>query len=175
MDIRKKNGCATCCCEPEPKCNCTGEAPTTKKLCADGKNYEYYNGKCARTSDNKCYWVQVKCPICVSVNVEGNLTDVDETKIKKKCKVPESDYNSEKDQECGDKKRKCHKIYISDEVISNSSSKEDVADNIQTSLKSKNCVAYIISNDPAPESKEISIGYNIMVPFLITFILVLLG
>jgi len=74
------NGCPTCLCNSEVACTCALPAPTPNpKLCPDGKTYATVTTTCARTTDNQCYYYEVKCPLGFKIVIApgANLSDTD--------------------------------------------------------------------------------------------------
>jgi hypothetical protein len=71
------NGCPTCGCNDQKPCECGPTPIDSAILCPDRITYQKYLDICARTDDNKCYYVQTKCPIGISVTTTKPLTEDD--------------------------------------------------------------------------------------------------
>jgi len=86
-----ENGCPTCRCNDIKPCTCDGSVSKDRISCPDGNTYPIFLDICARTSDNKCYYVQKRCPIGITVTLSRALTDAEVADIKIKAGVTNLD------------------------------------------------------------------------------------
>jgi hypothetical protein len=87
----EENGCPTCRCNDEKPCEC-GPTPTDPPiLCPDRATYQKYLDICARTVDNKCYYLLTRCPIGISVTTTKPLSEDDITAIRLKLGATNTD------------------------------------------------------------------------------------
>jgi len=171
------NSCPVCSCLGEQKCDCSAlpKPSTDKRLCADKVNYQYFTGDCARTPENKCYYVLSKCPIGIEVKVTGDVTTDDVKRIAETLKVPIEDVKVT--PATNDKNEKVFRLWVSADALPADSKgepvkkPEDVKNDVQSDLSSKNAVAFVISDSEPVTTPNAS--YQIIVS-LIGILVVLL-
>jgi len=169
-----KYGCPTCTCLPVPPCSC-GDRPKDVIKCADGNTYDRYT-VCKTDADNKCYYVERKCPIIVEIKLNAGvtLTDADTTKLiadlKASFYLPDSDITIEPIKN-SDGTVTTFKIFISADAVPVDKKPEDVRDQTTISLKAtgKEGQAYLLESN-----SQNSFGPIIVVPIIGLFSLLFL-
>jgi len=162
-----KTGCPTCVCLPVPVCTC-GVRSTEEIKCGDGKTYDRYSFFCKPDVNNKCSYVENKCPIIVGYTVPAGvkLTDAEKevlkADVKAKFSLPDADVKIVEVSNTDGSTT--YKLIVSSDAIPVDKKPEDVRDQASLSLKAtgKGGEAYLIDSN-APQN---SFGSILFVPIL---------
>jgi len=163
------SGCTYCKCNPVEPCKCDSTNTDPAVLCADGLTYQKTTDICARTDDNKCYFVQTKCPIGIEIIINVKLTEDQIKAIAAKVGATNAADFSTKVVETSAGKF-TYTIWVKKEGIPEGKTANDVNSDVSTEAKKSDpdAVSYVLSDGSVTQSFA-----NVLVPFIGLIALVL--